>query len=349
MLRVNKHPQRLAFLIMKKQNTVNVPKGEKLRILQLTDMQIIDSSQCRRPDRLSPETMVAWSPLCVEKNCYSHIRDLVTQTRPHLIIITGDIVYGEFDDSGRILRGFASFMDSLGIPWAPTFGNHDKESKIGIDAICNIFEASDNCLFGTETDDFADGESNYSIKIYQDGELIQLVYMLDSKGCTSATPKELIRPQQITENQCCFIESKAMEAKAEAGKTVDAIAAWHIPTQDVFDAFEAKGYPPHEGFVIGVTVPAYDGDFGAFFEKKWKPAPTPENFAERLSDSGVWGVFFGHDHLVNASVLWKNIRWTFGLKTATYDYRPSGSLGGTLIEIDKGDHTVRHIPTVVVY
>ena len=334
---------------MKKENTVNIPKGEKLRILQLTDMQIIDSSQCRRPDRLCSREMENWAPIYIEKNCYSHIRDLVTQTHPHLIIITGDIVYGEFDDSGRILREFASFMDSLDIPWAPTFGNHDKESKIGIDAICDIFKSSDRCLFATETEDFADGESNYSVKIYQDGELIQVVYMLDSKGCTSATSEELRRPQQITEGQCRFVEETAATAKAEAGKTVSAIAAWHIPTVEVREALEEKGYPYNDGFVIGVTVPAHDGDFGAFYEKKWKPAPSPENFAERLYNSGVWGVFLGHDHLVNASVLWKNIRWTFGLKTATYDYRPSGSIGGTLIEIDRNDHTVRHIPTVVGY
>ena len=332
-----------------KENIVKIPADEKLRILQITDMQIIDASQCRRPDRLTPERLVDWSPLCVEKNCYSHIKDLVTQTCPHLILVTGDIVYGEFDDSGRILREFVDFMGDLNIPWAPVFGNHDKESRIGIREICEIYQAAKNCLFRTETQDFEDGESNYAVKIYRENKLIEMVYMLDTKGCTNATDPALKRPRGITEGQMSFVEQKADEAKAEAGKTVPAIVAYHIPTEEFFDAFAEKGYPVAEGIVIGVTVPAHKGDFGAFYEKGFKIASSPENFAERLVGCGVNGVFVGHEHNTNTSVTWKNIRWTFGLKCGTYDYHTNGSLGGTLIEIEDGNLTVRHVPTLVGY
>ena len=332
-----------------KENIIQIPVGERLRILQLTDMQIIDASQCRRPDRLSQRERENWSPLCVEKNCYSHVKDLVTQTSPHLIIITGDIVYGEFDDSGRILREFSDFCDSLTVPWAPVFGNHDKESKIGIDAICDIYRTAKNCLFRTETKEHEDGEGNYAIKIYQGNELIEMVYMLDSKGCTRATDPALRRPAGITEGQCRFIEKKAEQARIEAGRTVPAILGYHIATEEFFNAFEEKGYPVADGIVIGVTVEAHEGDFGAFHEKGYKAAPSPENFVERLVECGVNGVFVGHDHLVNTSVTWRNIRWTFGLKTATYDYHTNGSLGGTLIEIENGELRVRHVPTLVGY
>ena len=153
----------------------------------------------------------------------------------------------------------------------------------------------------------------------------------------------------ITENQCRLIEAKAREAELECGYTVPSIAAWHIPTQEVFDVFEEKGYPVKEGFVLGATIEAQRGDFGAFYEKRWSNAASPDNFAERLKACGVNGVFVGHDHLVNTSVLWKDIRWTFGLKTGVYDYRPNGALGGTLIEIDNGEPAVRHIPSLVGY
>lgn len=332
-----------------KENIVKIPTDETLRILQITDMQIIDASQRRRPDRLSPKEIEAWSPLCVEKNCYSHIRDLITQTAPHLIIVTGDIVYGEFDDSGRVLREFAKFMGELNIPWAPVFGNHDKESRIGIDSITAIYESAPNCLFRTETVDFEDGDGNYAIKVYSGDTLVEMVYMLDSKGCTKATEPTLKRPAGITEGQCRFIEQKALQARMEAGKTVPAILGYHIATQEFFDAFDAKGYPVSEGITIGVSVPAHRGDFGAFYEKGYKGATSPENFVQRLQACGVNGVFVGHDHLANTSVTWRDIRWTFGLKTATYDYHTNGSLGGTLIEIKDGDLTVRHVPTFVGY
>ena len=328
---------------------VKIPAGETLRILQLTDMQIIDASQLRRPDRLAAAEKEKWAPQMVEKNCLYHIKDLVTQTRPHLILITGDIVYGEFDDSGEMLRRFAAFMDSLDIPWSPTFGNHDKEARIGLGAICDIFASSKCCLFGNETPDFEDGDSNYAIKVYQEDKLIEMVYLLDTKGCTRATDESLKRPAGITENQCRFIEKRAEDARAEAGHTVPSIAAYHIPSREFFDAFEEKGYPVADGIVIGVSVPAHEGDFGAFFEKGSKPCPSPENFVERLRSCGVSGVFAGHDHLVNTSVMWRDIRWTFGLKCGTYDYHMNGSLGGTLIEISDGKLTVRHIPTLVGY
>lgn len=334
---------------MKKDLNVRIPSGEKLRILQLTDMQIIDANQRRSPNRLSPETIISWDNSRIEQNCYSHIRDLITQTQPHLIIITGDIIYGEFDDSGKILNDFAKFMGSFGIPWAPVFGNHDQESMYGNAAICKVYEAAENCLFCTQTSDPADGYGNYAVKIYRGDELIEMVYMLDSKGCSVAHDDCARLPKAITENQCRLIEKKSEEAAREAGHIVPAIAAWHIPTEEFFDAFEEKGYPAKEGFVIGATVKAKDDDFGAFYEKRWSNAERPEDMLERFVRCGVNGVFVGHDHMVNTSVLWKNIRWTFGLKTGVYDYHTNGSLGGTLIEIDGEVLTVRHIPTLVGY
>lgn len=339
----------LITLINMKENIVSIPAHEGLRILQLTDMQIIDSSQCRRPDRLCQREMEKWSPEFVEKNCYYHIRDLVAQTAPHLIIVTGDIVYGEFDDSGRILKGFVAFMESLGIPWAPVFGNHDKESRIGIEGITEIFQSSPNCLFRTETEEHEDGEGNYAVKIYRGDELIEMVYMLDTKGCTRSTDQSLRRPAGITEGQCRLMERYAEDARAEKGKTVPAILAYHIPTAEFFQAFEEKGYPFKEGFVLGATVEAQKGDFGAYLEKDHGFAASPENFLRRLQECGVRGVFTGHDHMVNTSVVWRDIRWTFGLKTGTYDYHTNGSLGGTLVEIENGELTVRHVPTLVGY
>ena len=245
------------------ENIVRIPVGESLRILQLTDMQIIDASQCRNPDRLNDTEKEKWAPENVEKNCFIQIKDLVTQTQPHLILVTGDIVYGEFDDSGKMLRKFVDFMESLNIPWAPVFGNHDKESAIGIDAICNMLESAEHCLFKTETEEFEDGEGNYAVKIYQGNKLIQMVYMLDTKGCTKATDESIRRVASITENQCKFIEKKAAEAKKEAGATVPGILAYHIPSKEFFLAYEEKGYPIEDGIVLGVDVPAEDGEYVA--------------------------------------------------------------------------------------
>ena len=70
-----------------------------IRLLQLTDTQIIDSSQMRTPDRLRPGEINAWRPELFDAQCGDHIRSLVAQTRPELIFITGDMIYGSFDDN----------------------------------------------------------------------------------------------------------------------------------------------------------------------------------------------------------------------------------------------------------
>ena len=63
------------------------------RILQLTDMQIIDAAQRRTPDRISEEKIAYWATDRAEENCYSHIRDLVAQSSPCQGLASG----GAFD------------------------------------------------------------------------------------------------------------------------------------------------------------------------------------------------------------------------------------------------------------
>ena len=69
----------------------------EIRILQITDTQIIDSTQCRTPDRLRPDEIAAWTPDRFDGQCGNHIRSLITQAHPDLLIMTGDIIYGSFE------------------------------------------------------------------------------------------------------------------------------------------------------------------------------------------------------------------------------------------------------------
>lgn len=333
----------------KEERKIFIDSDEELRILQLTDMQVIDASQRRRPDRLSASEIERWAPENAEMNCYSHIRDLVAQTDPQLIIITGDIVYGEFDDSGRVFREFVDFMDTLEIPWAPVWGNHDLESAAGTESAIGMFEGSKYCLFATETEDISDGTGNYAVKIYRGEKLYRIVYMLDSHGCKHAHDESARIPKSITEGQCKMMERVAKECETEAGETVPAIAAWHIPTAEFFEAYEDLGYENKVGTKIGVTVKAHRGDFGVIMEKASAPSTRPERFLERLKKCGVVGVFVGHHHNINTSVSWQGIRWTMGLKCGTYDYHINGALGGTLITFKGVKPAVNHVPTLIGY
>lgn len=318
------------------------------RILQLTDMQVIDSSQRRTPDRISEEKIALWAPERMEENCMSHIRDLVAQTCPDLILITGDIVYGEFDDSGRIQERFIAEMDALGIPWAPLFGNHDNESRIGIEAQCALYEAGENCLFRRgETV----GYGNYTVGLLSGERLVRVVYLLDSHGCRGSS-EEAVKTlsKGIHEEQCLWLEERARRLGERLGELPPAFAAYHIQTGELIEAAVAAGYGDGDvNYTLGASCPACPGDFGAKWERM-TGAPSPDRFAERLVAAGVNGVFVGHCHCINTSIAYKGIRWTFGLKTGIYDYYSNGQLGGTLIEEKgAGDFTVRHVPTLVPY
>ena len=87
---------------------VEVPEGRDPVVLQLTDTQIIDVGQAR-PGRDGVDKEF-WATDQVEERCYNYVAETVAITNPDLIILTGDIVYGEFDDNGSALLGFIELM-----------------------------------------------------------------------------------------------------------------------------------------------------------------------------------------------------------------------------------------------
>ncbi len=326
---------------------LDLPADRSIRILQLTDMQIIDASQQRTPDRLNEREIALWQPESIPVQCTDHIRSVVAQTDPDLIFITGDIIYGEFDDSGTSLTLFCSFMDSLGVPWAPVYGNHDNEALRGIEWQNERLSSASLCLFkkGSVT-----GNGNYSILLTRSGKPFRALYMMDSGACMGSPDASVRRGPGFAGDQYDWLYTTADQLTSlNGGLPVPAFLGFHIPTVHFHQAAVEKGYQSEsegEKYVIGVTVPAKDGDFGC----KREPLGcfgTPADFVDRLHTAGVDGVFVGHCHANNTSILWQGIRWTYGLKTGQYDYHTAGQVGGTLITLYGNEVAVSHIPALV--
>ena len=316
-------------------------KNDEIRLLQLTDMQVIDSTQCRTPDRLRHDEIMAWERDTIKSNCYDHIRSVVSQANPDLIFITGDIVYGQFDDSGEILREFIDFMDSFEIPWTAVYGNHDNESKIGIEKQCEMYQNGKYCMFKRGT---VSGNSNFTIGISVGGELKRVMYMLDTHG---ALRKAGIYPDQIE-----YMKQKALALKEKYNTVSEGFMAFHIPVDYYKKAALHKGYATQDRkyFNIGVDVEGADGDFGFIYESG-EYITTDASFEELLKLASIKGVFVGHDHNNCASIEYNGIRWTFGLKTGQYDYHIRGQLGGTLITVNRENDNfkVQHLPALVKF
>ena len=333
---------------------VEVEKGRDPIVLQLTDTQIIDSSQQRNPNRLGAEKTEYWAKDKKEDRCYKYIREVVNRTQPDLIILTGDIIYGEFDDDGSCLTEFVAFMDSFEIPWAPVFGNHDNESIMGVDWQCEQFENAEYCLF-KQRELFGNG--NYSVGIKQNGKIVRAFYMLDSNGCANYSIQSLacghFKPSQgFGQDQIDWYKTSIQELKAKY-PDVKISFAFHIQTRVFFDALQVKyGF---SGQPLDLDKNGVAGDFGR----------VPYNFSawdyngfiwEDMKQLGVDSVFVGHEHSINSSVVYEGIRLQFGQKSSAYDsisYRgETGEIiissvdagmpivGGTVIQISQEDASI---------
>ncbi len=311
-----------------------------LKILQLTDTQIIDAAQCRTEDRLGASQKAAWATENMYNNVLRYIVKAVNDTKPDLILLTGDIIYGEFDDNGACLMALIHCMDSLGIPWAPVFGNHENESIMGVAWQCRQLENSPYCLFKRRNE--IGGNGNYSIGIAKNGQLQRVVYMMDSNGCgrsSNVNGNSVTKTVGFTDAQKQWYRAAGLRVNKAAGKTVPSFLGYHIPTQEVLLAAQNAGYQSGADsanikYTIGVDNVAQPGDSG-YKGDLFEGIHQSEGLLAIMQEIGTDGAFFGHAHLNSTSVLYEGIRWTFGLKTGTYDKSPT-ILGGTLITLASG-------------
>ncbi len=319
-------------------------KSAPIKLLQITDMQFIDSSQLRAPDRLRIDEINAWKRENFNSQCADHIRALIAQSKPDLIFITGDIIYGQFDDNGASFKWFCSFMDSFKIPWAPVYGNHDNESKMGVKWQNSQFESSEYCLFKTG---IVSGNGNYTVGIVVGDELQRVLYMTDSNGCADCDDAYVVKIPGIYPDQLEYFANCSERITKQTGRNVPAFIAFHIPTTEFIDGYKSKGYlnEPDDFFNIGVDVEQVGDDFGFKYERSL--CVRVDGFLDFVKKNNVDGVFVGHEHSICTCVSYEGIKWVFGLKTGQYDFHVVGAVGGTLVTLKGEDFAVNHLPSLV--
>ena len=331
--------------------TVEIPKGRKPIVLQLSDPQVLDASQAVA-GRLSDGEDSYWAKDKKEERCFKYIREIIENTNPDLILIAGDLVYGEFDHDGSAFISFVEFMEGFNIPWAPVLGNHETESRMGVDWQAALLENAKNCLFKQRT---LTGNGNYTVGIMQGGELIRVFYMVDSN---SGSPSEKSienghsrHGEGFANDQIEWYTSDIKKIKKNY-PDIKISFAFHIAISAFERAFEKYGYTRDRGSsVFPIIIDQIDKsgkDFGVILS----PTPTwdKDNVVwEGFKALGVDSVFVGHDHELSASVVYEGVRLQFGLKSSTYDsniyidkegklrksWVPAGKpmIGGTVMEL----------------
>lgn len=329
---------------------VQAEEGREFRILQLTDTQIIDPGQSRYPERIGDTTPITDESLYEE--VFYYIEEAIKRTDPDLIIMTGDIVYGEFDDSGEILCKIVDYMESFDIPWAPVWGNHDNESTKGVTWQCAQFENAEHCLFkrGEVT-----GNSNYTIGVKQGDRLIKVIYMMDSNGCGNGKSysympsfgeynqdEKIVTAAGFGNSQLEWLDTTCTNITNSLGYTPSKFAAFHIPIKEYSDAATIKGYQSSDAQKEFYIRDESGEDFGKKYESI-RGMNVPD-FWMLLKKHSFDGVFVGHNHTNNFSIVYDGIRLTCGLKTGEHDRNRNDMKGGTLITVAAGGEsfTVEH-------
>ena len=336
---------------------VEVEEGREPIVLQLTDTQIIDAAQAR-PGREGVDK-VAWATDQVEERCYNYLTEVIEATNPDLILVTGDIVYGEFDDSGSALLSFVTFMESFQIPWAPVFGNHENESKKGVDWQCEQFINAEYCLFDQKT---LTGNGNYSVGIEQGNELKRVFYMMDSNGCTNPSDETWANMHFTSEvgfdkDQIAWYTEQITEIKEKSPDTKISFA-FHIQTAAFVKAFEKYGCKDKRDVYIDYLPNKEEGDFGyigASLKNAWD---NMNKVWMGLKELGCDSIFVGHEHCNSASIVYEGIRLQFGQKSSEYDrynwvdedgrvgggYSQAGTslIGGSVIPLSAEDGSIKN-------
>ncbi len=310
---------------------VEIAGEEPVRVLQVTDTQIINSKGCRYEGRLSAEEMKKWAPENVGVRMTRYLDEAVGKAKPDLIVHTGDFVYGEFDDSGEMLALHIALMEKYGVPWTLALGNHERESKIGERGIADALQAAPHCLFRAGD---TEGCGNFTVLVRRGGKDIAVLYVLDSGYWTEEKPHGIFPRQR-----------EWLERKARNFGGLPAFAFFHIPPAAIVTEAEKYGlssdFRPFE--LSG------KGTFGGWGEPV-RPSMCVDRdggLMELFRKIGVVGVFTGHFHKVNTSLLCGPVRVTVGYKTGEYDTHAKERLGGTLLTFpDEGEEgfAVRPVP-----
>lgn len=289
----------------------------------------------------------------VDEKALNAVAAMVTKEKPDLVIATGDIVFpvpyraGTFNNySGA--KAFANLMESLGVYWDVTFGNHDAEAYTYFDreAMGEFFEREEykHCLFQSGPTD-VDGFGNHTIEVKNsDGIITQAIILIDSQAYVGDNLIGSIMGEydNVHPNQVEWYESeikrmnaenseaiKAVQGDVDGGLfqqygTVKSLAFFHIPLVEMDDAwneFRQNGYNDTDDFKY------IEGIIGEQGRQVCCGYGEDDLFEKMLELGSTKAMFNGHDHVNNTTFEYKGIQFSYGYSVDYFAYSGIDKLG----------------------
>ncbi len=303
-----------------------------------------------------------WMSLKKDSMAMNAIAAMITAERPDFVIVTGDIAYpvpfqsGTFNNkSGAKL--FAELMESLGVYWTASFGNHDTEAYSYYDReeIVEFYEQYPHCLVREGAAD-VDGSANQVFNIvnsdniitrslftldthsYVDGDFLGILWKYDNIHENQINWYSEIIEENNSHNRMKLLTSSRFDFGSQnmPSLNVPSSVFLHVPLTEYKDAWNEyvdSGYSNTENVQYNYGTAGESG-------KVVYPGIYEDNFFETMQElHSTDTVFCGHDHLNNFSVNYKGIdlTYSFSVDYLAYSgiYKLGSQRGCTVIEIDE--------------
>ena len=248
------------------------------------------------------------------------IKRLVVAVQPDLITVSGDIVCGK-SDKYAIAR-FTDLMESFGIPWAPIFGNHDREANCDLNYLADIMMKSPHCVM--KKGDPSAGVGNYIINIVEendDGSVVPCESLIMYYSRFGNTEK-----LKSWYAWACDGIKKLSGGKAETALfTHIPIAEYQYAHDEAWDETAGKWRDGYKAYG------KRNEDIGVDYDADGKPVL--DGFFDTIKENGTKFFFCGHDHMNDFSIEYQGVRLTYILKLGYGSGFQKGYNGGTVISI----------------
>ncbi len=232
---------------------------------------------------------------------------------PDLIVLTGDNIYGpDIDNSSDTRPAIAQFMDvfeSLGVPVAIIFGNHDDDTGTILNRGKPLSKEQQMAIYNSYSVDISYDEGSsmagcgtYNIPIYGSTQTDKVkfnLWMFDTgSDGPSATSYDGMRQNQI---DWYVQKSNELSEENNNGKPVPSIAFQHIIVPEIYNAL--KEVPSGTSGAVYYSSKYYtlpdNAAPGSILGEK--PCPSASSryhgeFAAARSQGDIRAIVCGHDH-----------------------------------------------------
>ena len=305
-----------------------------------------------------------------DKKAINAVAAMITEEKPDLVIVTGDISFAVPYISGTINnaiahRLFIRLMERLEIPWTVNFGNHDSEAYnyYGRAAVSEMYadKSLKYCLFTPDGD--LSGEGNHIINVKNSAGLItQSFYMIDTHAYTDKDPLgikwdyDYVKEDQIawyagmvekynTANKQVYDTLSDEQKEAYADQVAPkSLMFMHIPLTEVKAAYDEYVGNNRKDTENVQYVEGFDGET----DEVVYCSRTDVELFETVKELGsTQALFYGHDHLNNIVFNYQGITLWYGY---SIDYLAYSGIdeqgyqrGCTVITCEPdGDATMKH-------